>query len=158
MPQTSISFVAESTLGRLAKWLRLAGFPTAFVSGRPQAERLLMHCADEHCKILTRTLRVRRNLPQERTLFIQENAPLEQARYVMRHLNLEYHDLHPLSICATCNSPLVSLVKSELQHRIPDYTFRRHGHFFGCESCGRIYWPGSHARRWMALMRQWFED
>jgi uncharacterized protein with PIN domain len=155
--QASTSFVAESTLGRLAKWLRLAGFDTVFVSGKPQAKRLALHCSDERCIILTRTFRVHRNLPPERTLFIRANAPVEQARQVMAHLNLGYHDLRPMRICAECNLPLVSLVKSEIKHRLPDYTFRRHESFYGCDGCARIYWPGSHARRWMALMRQWFE-
>lgn len=157
MPPSSISFVAESTLGRLAKWLRLAGFSTVYVSGKPQARRLAMQCRDDRCIILTRTLRVQRKLPPERTLFIHANAPLDQARHVMRHLNLDYHDLRPLSICAECNSPLVSLVKSEIQHRVPEYTFSRHEQFHGCDACGRIYWPGSHAQRWMILMREWFE-
>ncbi len=158
MPQTPISFVAESTLGRLAKWLRLAGFVTAYVSGRPQAERLLMHCRDDRCMILTRTLRVRHELPPERTIFIHANAPMDQARHVMHHLKLSYNHLSPLSICAECNLPLTSLVKSEIQHRLPDYTFRQYEQFLGCDACGRIYWPGSHAQRWMALMRQWFES
>jgi hypothetical protein len=157
MPPSPISFVAESTLGRLAKWLRLAGFFTAYVRGKPQARRLAMQCRDDCCIILTRTQRVQRNLPPERTLFIHANAPLDQARHVMRHLSLDYHDLRPLSICAECNLPLVSLVKSEIQHRLADYTFRQHEQFYGCDACGRIYWPGSHAQRWMTLMRQWFE-
>jgi uncharacterized protein with PIN domain len=157
MMQAPISFVAESTLGRLTKWLRLAGFHAAYVSGKPQAKRLANQCRDERCIILTRTQRVQRNLPPERTLFIQANDPLEQARQVMRHLNLGYHDLMPLRICAKCNLPLVSLIKSEIRDRLPDYTYRRHERFYGCDGCARIYWPGSHARRWMALMRQWFE-
>lgn len=155
--RTTYSFVAESTLGRLAKWLRLAGFFTAYVSGKPQARRLVVQCRDDRCIILTRTQRVQRKLPPEQTLFIHANGPLDQARYVMRRLNLSYQNLSPLSICAECNVPLTSLAKSEIQHRLPDYIFRQHEQFYGCDACGRIYWPGSHAQRWMSLMRQWFE-
>jgi uncharacterized protein with PIN domain len=157
MPPPPISFVAESTLGRLAKWLRLAGFFAAYVHGKPQAERLMMLCRDEHCIILTRTQRVQRNLPPERTLFIHANMPLDQARHVMQYLNLNYYDLKPLSICSQCNLPLLPLVKSEIHHCLADHTFRQHHHFYGCSACGRIYWPGSHARRWMTLLHQWFE-
>jgi uncharacterized protein with PIN domain len=158
MPLSSISFVAESTLGRLSKWLRLAGFYTAYVRGKPDARHLVIQCKDDRSIILTRTRRIQHKLPPERILFIHANAPLDQARYVMRHLNLGYHDLSPLSICAECNKVLKSLDKTDIQHRLPDYTFRQHEQFYGCDACERIYWPGSHAQRWMTRMHQWFED
>jgi hypothetical protein len=152
------SFVAECTLGRLAKWLRLAGFDTAYVTGRPEARRLMAQCRKADCLILTRTLRIQRQLPSDRTIFIEADAPLNQVRQVMRRLDLNYSDLRPLTICALCNQPLAGVEKSELQHRVPDYTFRRHEVFRECGRCGRIYWPGSHARRWIGMMRRWFES
>lgn len=152
------SFVAECTLGRLAKWLRLAGFDTVYVTGRPDARRLMTQCRKDDTLILTRTMRIQRQLPPARTIFIDADAPLNQVRQVMRRLDLHYSDLRPLTICAICNQTLTEVEKSDLQHRVPDYTFRRHETFRECGRCGRFYWPGSHARRWMVSMRRWFES
>lgn len=152
------SFVAECTLGRLAKWLRLAGFDTVYVTGRPDARRLMAQRRKADSLILTRTIRIQRQLPSARTIFIEADAPLNQVRHVMRRLDLHYSDLRPLTICAICNQPLAAVEKSALQHRVPDYTFRRHATFHECGMCGRIYWPGSHTRRWMVVMHRWFES
>jgi uncharacterized protein with PIN domain len=158
MTDRIFSFVAESTLGRLAKWLRLAGFDTIYDGSKPNAHRLAGYCYGEHRMILTRTASVQHALPTQQIIFIQADLPLNQARQVMRHLGLAYRDLRPLTVCAECNRPLVRLPKSELPHRVPDYTFRHHEQFHGCAECGRVYWPGTHVARWSVLMHKWFEE
>jgi len=158
MSDKTFSFVAESTLGRLATWLRLAGFDTIYDDCKPNAHRLAAYCSAEHCMILTRTESVQHTLPPEKTIYIREDLPLNQARQVMRRLGLTYRDLRPLTICAECNQPLVRLPKSELPQRVPDYIYRHHEQFHGCGECGRVYWPGTHVARWSVLMHKWFEE
>jgi uncharacterized protein with PIN domain len=153
----SLGFVAESTLGRLSRWLRLAGFDTAYDRAPPDAQRLSAICSKANCIILTRTRSVYDQLPPEKTLFISSNTPLRQAQYVIRKLRINRSDLNPMSRCVICNQPLVFLSKAEARRRVPDYIELTHNQFRCCPGCGRTYWTGTHPFRALELIDRWFE-
>ncbi len=149
-------FLAESTLGRLAKWLRLAGFDAAYDPCRPEAERLACLCWQQQRIVLTRTQAVRNQLDEGEALYIRFNAPLEQIRQVIDELALSRQDLKPLTRCARCNNTLQDASEVGWQQGIPDHVLQVHKRFKHCAVCDRYYWPGSHVSRWLAFMNQWF--
>jgi uncharacterized protein with PIN domain len=150
------AFVAESTLGRLAKWLRLAGFDTLYDTQPPHWRRLRA-CADaENRVVLSRTRRVIGRLRADQGLLIQFDTPIEQVRQVIKHYHIRPGDLDPLSRCSRCNSRLRPADEAHLQKAVPDYVRQHHVRFMMCAQCGRIYWPGSHCSRMAGLFQRWF--
>ncbi len=152
----SAAFLAESTLGKLAKWLRLAGFDTLFDKSRPDPIRLKQIASAEGRVILTRTKTVIRHAQPQECLFIRSNAPLDQAREVMSYFKIQRKSLRPLSRCAICNCPLQRISREELEDRVPAYVRQQHDFFMNCQQCNRVYWSGTHVAKMNAIMDRWF--
>jgi uncharacterized protein len=149
-------FVADATLGKLARYLRLAGFDTLLDIHTPSAGRLSA-LAHGHRTILTRSHEVHRRLGATIPLiYICANEPSAQARQVVTELSLQPEQLRPMTRCSVCNHVLVRQSKVATQGQIPDYVWQQHPEFNACPQCHRIYWPGSHARRWRDQMERWF--
>jgi uncharacterized protein with PIN domain len=52
----------------------------------------------------------------------------------------------------TCNGDLRPVDKADVVDRIKPDTARYYDEFKECESCGQIYWKGSHYRRLLELV------
>lgn len=135
-------FIADAMLGKLAKWLRIAGYDTLYFRAGSQRE-LIEKAREEGRVILTRDTRLisRKDLPAN--LFIQSDLPAEQLREVCRSFNLTTTD-SALSLCSSCNVPLRRISKEHVERQVPEYIYREHAKFSWCPDCGRVYWPGSH--------------
>jgi uncharacterized protein len=157
-PIDPLAFVAESTLGRLAKWLRLAGFDTRYDPLPPEWRRLRGYAITENRIVLTRTLRVAKRLVAGQGLLIRFDAPIAQVRQVVKYFNIGRRDLKPQSRCSRCNRWLQLPDQAYLQAGVPDFIRQRHERFLACNQCGRIYWAGSHSARMEGLFDRWFSS
>lgn len=155
-PTKQPRLLAESTLGRLAKWLRLAGFDTRYDPHCPDPTRLAQICRQEKRVLLTRTLGIVPSLPAADVILIPCNPPVEQARLVMHALGLKAKDMRPMTRCGTCNRLLEKVNKSLVANRVPEYVLQNQTTFNQCPQCRRLYWQGSHTSRWLTFMEQWF--
>lgn len=155
-PDPLPAFIAESTLGTLAKWLRLAGLDTVYVTGTPNPGGLKQKAKIQKRILLTRTHAVMEKLDPSAGLFISYNDPMDQARQVMRAKNITRKDLSPLSICSCCNRLLDPVFKEDLAGRVPEYVLLHHDRFLTCRECRRVYWSGSHVARALERIDQWF--
>ena len=151
------AFVAECTLGRLAKWLRLAGFDTLFDNQSPDINRLSNCAKTQNRVVLSRTQAVIKHLEIAQGRLIRFNAPIDQIRQVIRDFDIDRPDLRPLSRCSQCNHPLRAADQENIQGAVPDYILLYHERFRICPRCRRVYWPGSHSTRILALIDRWFE-
>jgi uncharacterized protein with PIN domain len=150
------SFVAESTLGKLARLLRLAGFDTLLQTGVPDP-LILADMARSKRWILTRTRRVYACLATHRAILIMVNDPQDQLRGLFSRLAIQRQELKPLTRCTLCNHALVGAPPGELAAQVPDYVGRHHRVLRRCPGCLRIYWPGSHVSGMMARLNHWFD-
>ncbi len=127
-------------LGRLAKWLRLLGYDTAFLNDASDHELARIARAERRI-LLTRdrALAARRGLD---TLLIHSEQLDEQLEQVQDALGLP--PVPSLSRCSVCNVALDDLSPAEAADRVPPYIRRTHSEFRHCPSCHRVYWPGSH--------------
>jgi len=135
-------FVADQSLGKLVKWLRILGFDADmrhFGKNDMPNESLL-----DARVFLTRITRMR-GLP--RSVFIVSDAPMLQLRQVVGQTGITEADFRPLTRCIKCNRLLVPVERAAVFHRVPDYVWNRHRRFHRCPSCDRIFWQGSHPRR-----------
>lgn len=132
--------LADCMLGRLARWLRLLGYNTAYENDASDLE-LARRARAEGRVLLTRDrdLAARRGL---RTLFVRSERLEEQIEEVREALGPP--PAPSLSRCSVCNGKLEEVPAEEVADHVPPHVLRTHSHFRQCSRCGRIYWPGSH--------------
>ncbi|MGD8368914.1 MAG: Mut7-C RNAse domain-containing protein [Desulfobacterales bacterium] len=147
-------FLAESTLGKLAKWLRLLGFDTRYHSG-PGFEKVAAVSEPQRI-VLTRTQETARTLAGRPLIFIRENDPFEQVREVVTGLGLRKGDLRPFSRCLLCNRPTVPATREAVRGQVPDHVLQTASRFTVCAGCRKVYWPGTHTERAMDRIRLLF--
>lgn len=136
-------FVLDVHLGRLAELLRLLGFDARYRNDRDDDE-LAAVSIHEGRWLLTRD----RGLLMRRAIthgyLVRANDPREQLTEVARRFDLAAA-VRPYTRCARCNGALKAVAKAEVIDRLPPRTRVEHDTFVRCESCGRVYWRGSHA-------------
>lgn len=138
-------FLADRMLGKLAKWLRVLGYDTAY----------LRRGADEDIRaglrggriLLTRNRRAEAWAGQGGVVAIEANDPWEQLQEVVRKLELRPAEEMLFSRCLRCNLVLTPVEKQEVESEVPEYIWQTHRRFSRCPGCGRIYWAGTHAKR-----------
>jgi uncharacterized protein with PIN domain len=152
----NLRFAAERTLGKLARWLRLLGFDTAFeneISGGPW-----LKCLKPGTILLTRTERVRKALPaSQKFIFIQSNDTVQQLRQIIEELGIGLQEARPFSRCLNCNVTIESIAKEKIQGKVPDYIWENNTEFQSCPKCNNIYWPGSHTKRSLDRIQELFK-
>lgn len=138
-----MKFLADAMLGRLAKWLRLLGYDTAYFS-HIEDNDLVRIARAEGRMLLTRDreLTKRKGL---RCLLIQSDRFEQQMRQLLRDLDLDTDS--SFSRCARCNAPLRPASKEGVKKRVPPYVLRQHTHFSLCPQCHKVYWRGTHWQR-----------
>jgi uncharacterized protein len=142
-------FVADSMLGRLAKWLRALGFDTLCV--RLQDQQQVSSYLALGYLLCTRH---RRWCGQSGIYCVEANDPVEQLRELVAAIPIKQPEIHLLQRCIRCNSRLERVHPDQIVGHVPDYVFETHTVFNRCPACLRFYWPGSHPQR----MAQWFQS
>ena len=136
-----IRFVADTMLGRLAKWLRILGYDTLY-PGQETDQRLARIAAEEGRILLTRDtgLASRKGFQK---LLVQSSRLSEQLAQVIEVFGLNIND-RTLSLCLLCNRPLREIEKDGIRDRVPPYVYRTQSRFYQCSECSKIYWTGTH--------------
>ena len=153
--KSEICFAAESTLGKLAKWLRILGFDTSYESGF--SAKKAMDSGRKKLILLTRTERLLDSKLSQGFIFITSNNPFEQLREVINTLGIVYTDTRPFSRCIRCNTRIKQVDKDSVQGNVPDFIWETRDIFRRCGRCRRIYWPGSHTERSHDIIMRLFD-
>jgi len=147
-----VKFVADTMLGKLAKWLRILGYDTLYQSYyRPgvidrvmKEDRFLLSRHKETVDQYTNAL------------LLDAGRVGEQLSDLKRAIPLKPDQSNWFSRCLICNTLLKEAKEDKAQGNIPEYVFYQNikGIRF-CPSCGRYYWPGSHRTKMMDQLREW---
>jgi uncharacterized protein with PIN domain len=138
-----MKFVADSMLGRLAKWLRILGFDVAYFP-RIEDKDLVEFAIKEGRILLTRdTLLVKRRKIQGQYFFVEGNHFREQLRQVVTHFSLPKKQSF-LTRCIRCNQEIAKIEKEAVRGKVPVYVFNTQNIFGICHDCKRIYWQATH--------------
>lgn len=145
-------FLCDAMLGKLCKWLRIAGFDAAYVH-RSVPVQLVDRARHEGRIILTRNTKLlsRENLPAH--LFITNDRLEAQLVEVARAFELDLV-AGSFARCIACNVDLKPVEsRAEVETVVPEYVFRRVVSFHGCPACGKIFWSGTHLGRMEQRLR-----
>ncbi len=144
-PLKKIAFVVDVNVGKLALFLRMLGFDTKY--GNEMRDSMLAEISRSENRILLsrdRTL-LKRKIVMHGYL-LREQDPREQLIEVVLLYDLS-SKIRPLSRCIPCNGLLVPVSKENIMAQLEPLTRKYYHAFHICESCGKIYWPGSHQEK-----------
>lgn len=141
----SPSFFCDAMVGRLAKYLRFAGFDAAYL--RDADDDWLIGECERSSRIL-----VTRDRPLVARMKKLGLACSEPESVVPKEQFRELTAVHPFDNssprrCLLCNAAVMRLEKEKARGIVPDYTFRTKMDFFICPSCGKLTWGGTHLSR-----------
>jgi len=135
-------FVADVMLGRLAKWLRIAGFDVLYSNRYADDELIALSLAEDRI-LLSRDTRLLVRKPVRRFVFLESERILDQIRQVFQATDTKRLP-GLLSRCLTCNVMLDELTQELARDRVPPYVLETQARFKSCPNCGRVFWAGTH--------------
>jgi len=147
-----VRFIADSMLGRLAKWLKVMGYDTHY---QPlYIEDVIGHLVHEGCWLLSRHRPTVDHYPN--SLFIHSDHIRGQL-HEMRSSDLITTDRSKwFSRCLICNVTLNVAESEDVRESVPEYIFYQNiTGIRSCPSCGRYFWPGSHRQRMIMQLEEW---
>lgn len=140
-----LRFVADAMLGRLARWMRFLGFDTLYYRDISDS-RLIRIAREQNRLILTRDTRLVKIKAVKDYLLIKANDSYNQLVEVIDTLKLK--EFNPLSRCVECNGLLKKISdKIEIKDFVPEFVFLNFNVFLKCSDCGKIYWEGTHPKK-----------
>jgi len=144
-------FLADTMLGKLAKWLRIMGYDTIYRSSYKMgieeniaAGRLILsrntRLTDTHSHLfLIRSDRVGDQLHE-----------LSEGGYIIPQKSQWF------SRCPVCNVVLEDVPVEAVRESVPEYVFYHDKTAIRtCPTCGRYFWPGSHRDRMIQQIKAW---
>lgn len=142
-PLRRTRFLLDVHLGKLARILRLLGFDSVYERDYDDAE-IARRTAAEKRVVLTRDKGLLKRSEVTRGYWLRSQDPEVQAREVLGRFDLE-SAVAPYSRCLVCNGTLAAAEESAVTQDVPPKSRRMYDAYTRCESCGRIYWRGTHA-------------
>lgn len=148
-------FIADVMLGRLAQYLKFAGYSCVYRREFPDDE-ILELAGEEQRIILTRDrLLARRGKKVSHSMLVKTTSLPEQLRALKERYNLEFHEDKMFGRCADCDEPLQKVDKQEVIDKIPEQTANWLDEYQQCPKCDKVYWQGSHCRVVRRRFRNW---
>jgi len=146
------TFFVDTMLGKLARWLRILGYDTAYernITDGSIVERVLK----EHRWLLTRDrYLVQRKAIRGRFTLIHSDFVTDQLQQLQTELQIRLVlDEETLCRCVACNHILENIPSSQAGPQVPPFVAKHYTHFTGCPNCGQLYWAGTH---WVHLQQR----
>jgi hypothetical protein len=144
-PPKPLAFIADAMLSRLARWLRILGYDTAYekvIADEVLVERAV--CEQRWLLTRDRRLAIRKLLRCRHTLIMSDLVE-GQLRQLHRDLKIDLDMTHQRDYrCADCNVVLVSISLEVALPLVPPFVAQRYQTFLQCPQCRKVFWPGTH--------------
>jgi uncharacterized protein len=146
-PLRIIRFILDAHLGKLARMLRLLGFDSLYRNDFEDDEVVRL-ASKERRIILTRDRGLLMHRKVTHGYFLRNINPDRQLTEVVNRFRLRSL-LKPFARCALCNGEIENVAKESVLTQLPRNTARYYDEFYICNSCGQVYWKGSHYAKLM---------
>jgi len=138
-----MKFLADPTLGKLTKWLRILGFDTIYYRG--DIDRNFLRKAEREGRVvLTRKKDMANRSFSGQMVIICEDHVQYQIKEIIQKLSLNPDQGKLFSLCLKCNKELKKISREEVEGIIPNYICENYKDFRMCPQCQRVFWPGTH--------------
>jgi uncharacterized protein with PIN domain len=145
-------FILDVHLGKLARYLRMAGFDCLYDKGYDDPEIIQLSLKQKRI-ILTRDKGILKNGKVTHGMFVWSVSPQKQFREVINRLQLE-NFIHPFTRCTECNQRIRKIKKDDIADQLQPLTRKYFSDFHQCTGCKKIYWEGSHFVRMKQFIDQ----
>jgi hypothetical protein len=146
-----MKFIADGMLGKLARWLRLAGHDVIYIGdlkvpAGEQDDALLSLSRREDRVLLTCDIELHRRARRTgvKSAFVQGSDLVDQLVQVSRRSGSKIQIRPENSRCPMCNGMLEEACKEEVEGKVSANVLEGQSEFWRCSSCGKIYWQGTH--------------
>ena len=143
-------FILDTHLGKLAGYLRMAGFDTLYRNDY-EDDVLAQVSHDETRILLTRDLGVLKRGIVTYGYFVRNTAPKKRLIEISKRYGLAQY-VEPFRYCMKCNGIVESVDKQSIIDHVPHDTAEYYDEFQQCQSCNQIYWKGSHHQKMERLI------
>lgn len=142
-------YLADSTHGKLAKWLRLLGIDVELF------ERGDLASLVKRARAMSRKIITGRKRPVDHpAVFIQPGRVEKQVEDFFAKEGLKLLRDRIFTRCSVCNKGLEEIDSDMAAERgVPEFVLFSHEQFLACNQCNRVYWPGSHRERFMERLK-----
>jgi uncharacterized protein with PIN domain len=137
-----MKFIVTKELGKLARWLRILGFDTAYFTSDNMGTLVIRTLRDDRVIVTRRKEKI--DDLQKQTLVISSCEVQEQLKEMIRAGSIVLSEERMFTRCALCNVTLDAATKEEVKGKVPGHVYSQHEEFFACSACGKVYWQGSH--------------
>ncbi len=140
-----MQFLADSMLGKFARWLRMLGQDVSYSTELSDSE-LLEQAKKENRVLLTKDLELyKRAIARGIEAFYVEGETESGrlAKLAQRYALTLAVDMEK-SYCPICNTKLKATPKEQLTSELEKNTLTYYDQFWKCPNCGQIYWQGAH--------------
>lgn len=147
-----MKFIADSMLGRLARWLRISGYDVVY--GKNIGDEDILKIARSEGRILLSrdVLLYEKSIGKGVEACLVNNGDIvEQLRQLRRELGVKIKDTPESSRCPLCNS---AVRKIEGKKEVPAAVRDCFDEFWKCAGCGKVYWYGGHWRNIRELVEK----
>lgn len=140
-----MKFIADIMVGKLAKYLRMAGFDVIYINNASDDE-IIKIAKKTGRMVLTRDslMLTRREFKKGiiKYLYIKDEKLKNQLEQITSDLNFS---LKPnLVRCIECNQKLIRVKKEDIKNKVPPYVYKTQQNFLYCKNCNKYYWRGTH--------------
>ena len=140
-------FAVDEMLGTLARWLRIMGYDATYEMDRHDDD-IVKAAMPQGRIVLTRDRELAARMG-EMGLNIHSDRLEEQLRQVWQAFGLKPDQ--DLARCTVCNGELEPMEAEKAKDKVPEGVFLMNQEFFQCQSCGKVYWRGTH---WLNIKKR----
>ena len=147
-----MKFMADSMLGKLAKWLRVLGYDTQYRNSCSPG--VIAQLLKEERWLLSRDGETTKKY--KKSVLIYSDRVKFQLDELRGRIDLSPERSRWFSRCLVCNTLLGQAPPDAACDNVPEYIFFKNmSEIRFCSSCGRFYWPGSHKKRMISQLEAW---
>ncbi len=137
-----MKFILTHEVGRLAKWLRILGFDSAYQKKDDKRELVLRSLREDRI-VVSRNASLAR-YTGIRFIHIKSDLLEAQLKQLKDEIGLPVNEEDMFTRCVICNEVLIEIKKVEVKDRVPEFVYRTNENFMRCPACNKIYWQGTH--------------
>lgn len=146
-----MKFIIDGMLGKLARWLRLAGHDVIYIKelgvGIEKEDAALVEKAKLEGRILLTSdveLNGRARRAGVKSFLVSGNDVVSQLVEISKLGGQKVEIDLENSRCPVCNGPLRTAEPREVEGSVPAAVAKSHRQFWVCSDCGKAYWRGGH--------------
>ncbi len=152
-----MKFLADAMLGKLTRWLRLAGQDVVYIGNleippKKQDDTLIEMAEKDKRTLLTSDIALHRKAKRSgiESVLVQGTDVASQLVHVSKQSGKDIKIDIRNSRCPVCNGTPKPVKKESVRNETPAAAFERHEEFWKCNNCGKIYWDGAH---WKTIIK-----